>query len=791
MTLWRRLALAMVFLVVGTICALALFGNGFAGFGRATLVVAVIAILVALVLAATTARSLSGMLTQMTRAVEGLSRGEQVAISSEGGREMAALTAAFAELSSQLGTKQNLLENTVESIRDCVVVADEKAVVVVANAAARRLLGLDRGFDSMTGPRKFTCFLSDGTTPLPIADSPLARALRGENVDDFELVVQSGQSGGRAFSSEVESGSRQENASKQESRASIVANARPLRDERGRLRGAVTVLRDVTEQKRALQALVDSEQMAQAIVNTALDAFVQTDENGFVLDWSPQAEVLTGWTRAEAVGVKLVELVFPEPLRAAHRQRIAQFLRETAGGAMGMRYESAALHRDGHELFVEVSLTALRRGDGYVINAFVRDVTQRRVAEEQLIQAQKMESLGQLTGGIAHDFNNMLTVITGTIEILAEGVKDIPHLATITKLIGDAADRGASLTASLLAFARKQPLQPAETDVNELIGEAVRLLSPVLGRHIEVETDLSGDAWPALVDRSQLSAALVNLAINARDAMSNAGKLTIRTRNFTLGVPEALARGVERAGDYVAIEVGDTGTGIPQADLDRIFDPFFSTKEVGRGTGLGLSMVFGFAKQSHGSVDVRSDEGSGTTFRIYLPRADISALQPPAQDDPPPQGGNETILCVEDDRKIRDYVSLQLENLGYKVIVAGNADEALAIVRQGAAFDLLFTDIVMPGTMNGRQLAETLMDGRPALRVLFTSGYSDGALPQKNRAGQGIPLLTKPYRRAELARTLRRCLDIAVDPAGDPIPTPYSVQPELERFLRKYPPKEA
>jgi PAS domain S-box-containing protein len=769
MTLWSRLASAMVFLVVATICALGLFGDGFAGFGRSALAAGTIAIVVALVLAAAIARSLSRPLTQMTRAVEDLSHGEAVAMPSNACPEMASLGAAFTELSSQLGTKQNLLENTVESIRDCVVVADENAVVVVANAAARRLLGVDRGFDSLAGVRKFACFLSDGTTPLPIPDSPLARALRGENVDDFELVVAPEQTGAKAY---------------------IVANAQPLRDGRGKLRGAVTVLRDVTEQRLAQQAQADSEQMAQTIVSTALDAFVQTDQDGFVLDWSPQAEVLTGWTRAETVGVKLVELVFPEPLRAAHRQRIAQFLREAAGGAMGMRYEAPAVHRDGREFFVEVSLTALRRGDGYIINAFVRDITQKRAAEAQLIQALKMESLGQLTGGIAHDFNNMLTVITGTIEILADGVKDTPHLASITKLISDAADRGARLTASLLAFARKQPLQPGEIDVNDLIGEVVRLLSPILGKHIEVETALSGDAWPAFVDRSQLSTALVNLAINARDAMPNGGKLTFSTGNFTLGVPEAMARGVERAGDYVAIEVGDTGTGIPRADIERIFDPFFSTKEVGRGTGLGLSMVFGFAKQSRGSVDVRSEEGNGTTFRIYLPKADISALQPPLQDDPPAQGGSETILCVEDDRKIRDYVTMQLAHLGYKVIVAGNADEALAIVRQGAAFDLLFTDIVMPGTMNGRQLAETLMDGRPALRVLFTSGYSDGALPSQGRAGQGIPLLTKPYRRAELARMLRRCLDIAVDPAGDPIPTPYSVQPELERFLRKYPPNK-
>jgi CheY-like chemotaxis protein len=210
---------------------------------------------------------------------------------------------------------------------------------------------------------------------------------------------------------------------------------------------------------------------------------------------------------------------------------------------------------------------------------------------------------------------------------------------------------------------------------------------------------------------------------------------------------------------------------------------------VGQGTGLGLSMVFGFVKQSGGSVEVRSAEGCGTTFRIYLPKADMSALQPPAKDDLAVRGGNETILCVEDDRKIRDYVTIQLESLGYKVIVAANADEALAITGQGAAFDLLFTDIVMPGSMNGRRLAETVMAERPSLRVLFTSGYTDGAIPLQGRVGHGIPLLTKPYRRAELARMLRRCLDPVVDPAGDPIPLPYSVQPDLDRFLRKNPPK--
>ncbi len=231
----------------------------------------------------------------------------------------------------------------------------------------------------------------------------------------------------------------------------------------------------------------------------------------------------------------------------------------------------------------------------------------------------------------------------------------------------------------------------------------------------------------------------------------------------------------------------DTGTGIPQSIRDRIFDPFFSTKDVGKGTGLGLSMVFGFVKQSGGSIEVCGEEGCGATFRIYLPKADAYASRAADDDERPVLGGSETILCVEDDSEVRKYVTLQLESLGYGVIVAADAAEALAIAGRGTPFDLLFTDIVMPGSMNGRQLAEQMMAGRPSLRVLFTSGYAYAAIHSQGRVGQGIPILTKPYRKAELARMLRRCLDPAVDSAGDPIPLPYSVQPDVERFLRQNP----
>ena len=274
--------------------------------------------------------------------------------------------------------------------------------------------------------------------------------------------------------------------------------------------------------------------------------------------------------------------------------------------------------------------------------------------------------------------------------------------------------------------------------------------------------------------------------------MPEGGTLSFATRNIQLGIPDAVAHGVERAGDHLVIEVADTGTGISPSHLEKIFDPFFSTKEVGQGTGLGLSMVFGFVKQSGGGIEVRSEQGRGTIFRIYLPKADGIAQRAAEEDDLPVRGGDETILCVEDDPTIRDYVTGQLESLGYRVLAAANADAALEIVNRGTVFDLLFTDIVMPGSMNGRQLAETLMAGRPALRVLFTSGYSDGVLPaQQGRGGHGIPLLTKPYRRSELARVLRRCLDLQVDFQGDPVPQPYSVQPDLERFLRENPPEKS
>ena len=417
--------------------------------------------------------------------------------------------------------------------------------------------------------------------------------------------------------------------------------------------------------------------------------------------------------------------------------------------------------RNGTRL-ISSSRIAIRNHDGepqYILGV-VEDVTERKSIEDQLRQAQKMEAIGQLTGGIAHDFNNMLTVITGSIDILIEGVADKPELAEIARMIGEAADRAAELTGHLLSYARRQPLRPRATDINALTVELKRLLRPTLGEQIEIETILRPDLWPALVDPGQLSTALLNLAINARDAMPKGGKLTFETGNIALDESDAKSSGDIQPGNYVFIAVSDTGLGIAEEYRDRIFEPFFTTKEVGKGSGLGLSMVYGFIKQSGGDIKVYSEHARGTTFKIYLPRAEAQAPSIVASaSDAQVKRGNETIFLVEDDALVRVHVTAQINSLGYKTLAAANAAEALAIADRGAQFDLLFTDVIMPGSMNGRQLADEMAKRRSGLKVLFTSGYDENAVAHHGRLDPGVLLLAKPYRKSELARMLRFALD--------------------------------
>jgi signal transduction histidine kinase len=404
--------------------------------------------------------------------------------------------------------------------------------------------------------------------------------------------------------------------------------------------------------------------------------------------------------------------------------------------------------------------------------ALEEEVRQRRKAEDmvkrfqeleateaQVRQAQKMEAIGQLTGGVAHDFNNILTVITGSIEILSDAVKHRRDLAPVAKLITAAAARGADLTQHLLAFARRQPLQPRSTDVNAMVIDVARLLRPTLGEQIEIESMLAHDAAPALIDPSQLSTALLNLALNARDAMADGGKLTLETRNVALDENYAAMNEEVRPGDYVMVAVSDTGEGIPKDLLQKVFEPFFTTKEVGKGSGLGLSMVYGFVKQSNGHVKIYSEEGHGTTVKLYLPQA-ASVPSPQVTEAGVSAGdhGDETILIVEDDALVRDYVTTQIKRFGYRTLAASNAAEGLALINSEERIDLLFTDVIIPGGMNGRQLAREAVRRRPGLKVLYTSGYTENAIVHHGRLDAGVLLLPKPYLSSDLARMLRTAL---------------------------------
>jgi signal transduction histidine kinase/CheY-like chemotaxis protein len=397
-----------------------------------------------------------------------------------------------------------------------------------------------------------------------------------------------------------------------------------------------------------------------------------------------------------------------------------------------------------------------------LLNSTAESLERQRAAidelNQKLGQSQKMEAMGQLTGGVAHDFNNLLTVILGNAEHLAERLAAHKELHKIADDIATAAERGSDLTRSLLAFARKQPLMPKDIDIGQKIVGMEQLLRRTLGEHVECEFRLHDGLWLASVDPGQLASALLNLVLNARDAMPSGGKLTVEVRNTSLGESDVDVNGDARPGDYVMVAVTDTGSGMSAEVAGRAFEPFFTTKEVGKGTGLGLSMVYGFAQQSGGAMQIRSDPGQGTAVRLFFPRAGASqASAAPSVGQRATAAANETILVVEDNAMVRDYVESELKALGYRVIVTRNAPAALDILRGPEQIDLLFSDVVMPGGMFGLELAKEAARLRPRLKVLLTSGYTE-PVEAPDGLDHEVRILNKPYRRHELAAVLRSAL---------------------------------
>jgi len=622
--------------------------------------------------------------------------------------------------------RESLFSAVVESSNDAIITKSLDATITGWNRAAERLFGYTAA--EVVGERIDIIVPPDKHAEVR---EILHRISKGEAIEHYETL----------------------RLHKDGHEVDVSLGISPIRSATGEIVGASKIARDITESKRTQKALNQEIEERQRIFETSQDLILVTDTAGNFVQVSPSSMAILGYQPAEMIGHSATEFIHPDDLDSTRAE-----MRSARRGRLMRNFETRYVHKDGQA----VMLTWMGTWSEPVRRHFFvgRDLTEKHAAEAQIRQAQKMEAVGQLTGGVAHDFNNILTVITGTIGILSDAVADRPPLVAIARMIDDAAERGASLTRHLLAFARKQPLQPRDVDVNALVLETAKLLHPTLGEHIEIAPLLEADAWTALVDPNQLSTAILNLALNARDAMPGSGKLTLETGNVYLDENYASMHSEVTAGNYVMIAVSDTGSGIRAGDLEKVFDPFFTTKEVGKGTGLGLSMVFGFVKQSDGHIKIYSEEGHGTTVKIYLPRATgLGQTVAEMTETTRIEGGHEVVLVVEDDALVRRYVVTQVESLGYTTLEASNAAEALNVIGNAAAVDLLFTDVIMPGPMNGRQLVDEALKRRPSLKTLFTSGYTENAIVHHGRLDSGVLLLAKPYRRSDLARMMRMALD--------------------------------
>src|SRR5437016_554922 len=514
--------------------------------------------------------------------------------------------------------------------------------------------------------------------------------------------------------------------------------------------------RDITERLRAEQALRNSEQSYRSLVDGVRDVIFALSPGGEVTSLNPAFEEMTGFPPAEWVGRPFEAFVHPDdvPLALDLFGRVLQ-------GEPRPTIQFRILTRAGTYRVAEFSATAqLRDGRLTGILGIGRDVTERLGLEQQLRQAQKMEAVGRLAGGIAHDFNNILTAITGHADLLLEDLGHHDPRRTDVDEIRRSAERAAGLTRQLLAFSRQQVLQPKVVDLNALVLDMDKLLRRLIGEDVELATVLDPTLGHVTADPGQLEQVIVNLAVNARDAMPQGGKLTLETCNIDLDSSYTLEHSLVKPGPYVQLTVSDSGIGMDEETQAHAFEPFFTTKPRGQGTGLGLAMVYGTVKQSGGFIWVYSEPGQGATFKIYLPRVDapVESMAPPAPVERPPRG-SETVLLAEDEPAVRAIAQQALERQGYTVLAAPSGADALALAAQhGATIHLLLTDVVMPG-MSGRDLADRLTAPRPGIRVLSISGYTDNAIVRHGMLEPGLAYLQKPFRPDALVRKVRDVLD--------------------------------
>lgn len=626
--------------------------------------------------------------------------------------------------------------------------AMRQTLEAIANSAGTAILGTDvDGVITSWGAGAEALY---GWTAEEVIGTPIVLQAPPELRGDIEAVGATLRSGRSIHGWETE------RLRKDGTTALVRLDLTVIRDESGAVIGVASVHRDVSEQRRVETALRAAEERYRTLVETLPLAtyLVSLEEESRTLYMSPRGAELYGIPVEDLDPARVRQLLHPDD-----RDRVVAEIARANVTRTPLTLEYRIIRPDGSIVWLEDRSVVVANGDGPPRSqGYVLDVSERKRLEEQLLQSQKMDAVGQLAGGIAHDFNNILTAIEGYTEFALDRADGDDRLRDDLIEIRKAAARAATLTGQILAFARRQVVRARALDLNDVIDETKKLILRLIGEHVAVASRLEVPLGSVMADPGQITQVLVNLAVNARDAMPGGGRVTIETTNATVGAVEAAELGLE-PGEYVVLAVADTGVGIDAATVKRVFEPFFTTKPVGEGSGLGLSTVYGIARQSGGGVSIASEPGNGTTVRVYLPRIDGAAEpadEPESKVDA--KRGRGTILLVEDEDVIRRLAGEMLERQGYTVLSAPDAVAALELAAEETTVDLLLTDVVMP-VMNGPELARRLVMARPSLRVLFTSGYPADAIADGGLVDGEANLLCKPFSSSELVAAVRDVLD--------------------------------
>lgn len=637
-----------------------------------------------------------------------------------------------------LAESQSQLQAVFDKMREGVVVLDKEYTVVQINKSAADLLGLkETKMMSIEGIRSsIELCLPDGSL-LPREEWPGARSLAGNFIQHTEVLIRRRDTG-RIIHAEISSA--------------------PILNDVDEMVQVVVCIRDITESKQ-----VDLAQARlAAIVESSEDAIIGKDNLGYVTSWNTAAEKIFGYTSSEMIGQSIKRLLPPEL-----EQEEDQILCRINKGETVEHFETKRKRKDGSIIDVSLTISPIKNAGGKVIGAskIARDITEKRRTESQLQQSQKLEAIGQLTGGVAHDFNNLLGVILGNLDLLERRIlNDEPALKRV-QTAQKAATRGADLTRRLLAFSREDELRPTSTLLNDAVRNVIELASRGLGPEITIATNLDESMQPVFVDVARLESALLNLVVNARDAMPNGGSLNITTESRNLEENYAPVQAGEiRAGRYASISVSDSGSGMSGEVLARALEPFFTTKERGKGSGLGLAMVYGFVKQSGGMIRIYSETGLGTTVTFYLPFAErrVRPVSPSAK-KAPSRGSTVSVLVVDDEIDLLEVAVAYLQDLGCSTFEAKDGATAFEIIMSHSEIGLVVTDIVMPGGMNGVELARKIRQFRPEISIIYCSGFPAGALAERTMPPIDGPLLHKPYRRAEFDAIVCQALGKAIE----------------------------